>query len=279
MSRRFPFTTYPSSWYRIMDSADLKPGQTRTVHWFGRQLEVRRTGSSVSVTGYPVTETNGIIAVFHDDLGREPFFDIPAVSDRPGWTPYTRRNWRIRTHVQEIVENGADGAHQLSVHGAIELPVAAAEPDGHYFRGGFTAKYADRSDPTIYGIKATFIDIGMGFTHLEMEIDYAGMAIRRFIHMSYTPVDEAHVEVSFAIRTFDLGDPELTELVHNQINEAVWVDFERDIPIWENKCYRSLPAHLTAAETQEPARLCAGEGDIAKIRTWARQFYPTREFV
>jgi phenylpropionate dioxygenase-like ring-hydroxylating dioxygenase large terminal subunit len=38
VSGRFPFPPYPAGWFRVCDSSDLRSGQVRTLHYFGRDL-------------------------------------------------------------------------------------------------------------------------------------------------------------------------------------------------------------------------------------------------
>lgn len=39
---RYPFTPYPNSWYRVANSADIKPKQSKRVSYFGKELLVFR---------------------------------------------------------------------------------------------------------------------------------------------------------------------------------------------------------------------------------------------
>ena len=79
---------------------------------------------------------------------------------------------------------------------------------------------------------------------------------------TYTPIDLETVEVHFAMMAArsDARDP--TGELSKKSLRATLVEFEKDIPIWENKIYRAHPL------------LCPGDGPIAHYRRWARQFYP-----
>jgi hypothetical protein len=74
---------------------------------------------------------------------------------------------------------------------------------------------------------------------------------------SLTPVDEenVHLRWSFTV-TRNLASSVGADFVDGLINAV-----QPDIPIWENKIYRSAPL------------LCDGDGPIAEFRSWARQFY------
>ncbi|MEM9069335.1 MAG: Rieske 2Fe-2S domain-containing protein [Myxococcota bacterium] len=45
MEKRFPFTDFPSGWYVVGLSRDLRPGQVQTVRYFDRELVLYRTAS------------------------------------------------------------------------------------------------------------------------------------------------------------------------------------------------------------------------------------------
>src|SRR5260221_7667659 len=45
MPSRFPGLSYPSGWFRIAKSGDLKPGQIRSLRYFGVDLDLFRTAS------------------------------------------------------------------------------------------------------------------------------------------------------------------------------------------------------------------------------------------
>jgi 3-ketosteroid 9alpha-monooxygenase subunit A len=226
---------------------------------------------------YPVMEFDGVIAIYYDELGREPEWRVPELGEHEGqraWTPFARRTWKIRTHVQEILENGPDVAHQVIVHNAISVPDLECTVAGTTFTGRLSGKYDYPGAPP-GGISVTgeFINIGMGFTHMQIADHMAGQTISRQVQFCWTPIDDELVEASIAQRIPDLGDPAMTEQVRSAIVLATYEDFERDIPIWENKIYRSLPARARHGRGEQPSALCEGEGDIARFRNWSRQFY------
>jgi phenylpropionate dioxygenase-like ring-hydroxylating dioxygenase large terminal subunit len=324
--------SYPTSWYRALNSADLLAGEIKSVHYFGRDLAIFRDedghphvvdaycphlGANLAVGGslegggivcpfhgwkfsgkgeclgipytnkipsqaalraYPTRELNGVIAMFYDELRREPEWFVPEITDyhdKETWTDHIWKTWKVRTHVQEIFENGPDWSHQKVVHCALNFPTSKSEADGVTFTGTFTGVYdagEGFSESTVTQT-STYIDYGLGFTHLDMVIDYEGMLVNREIQFCITPIDEEYVDASLSTRTKSLGDAELTQTVHELIAFHTWRSFDEDIPIWENKIYRGLPSRLEHNRGEDPAHLAEGEGDIAKFRNWARQFY------
>ena len=174
VSSRFPFSPYPTGWFRVAASSALRPGQVLSLRYFGRDLvlfrgesgepvlldahcphlgahlglgRVRgdsiqcpfhgwcfdRGGTCTSVPyarkippkavtrAWPVCEANGVVMAWYHPRREAPTWQFPvfAESTDPEFTPFiTGPRWpRIRTHVQELAENGMDIAHFSFLHG------------------------------------------------------------------------------------------------------------------------------------------------------------------
>ncbi len=73
---------------------------------------------------WEVRELDGLILVHHA-LGGEPAaFEIPPLAEARSteWSPKLSKRWRVRTHVQETLENIVDPAHFVAVHGMLVPP-------------------------------------------------------------------------------------------------------------------------------------------------------------
>src|SRR5258706_4225968 len=79
-------------------------------------------------------DASGFLLVWHDPSGAPPAWEPPNLPEigAAAWTPIARRQWRVRTHVQETNENNCDSAHLRFVHGLIE-PTSTAHADGATF--------------------------------------------------------------------------------------------------------------------------------------------------
>src|SRR6185503_15752072 len=164
MPSRFPFTSFPAGWFRVASSADLKPGEVRPLHYFGRDLVIFRgqdgaahvldahcahLGAHLGLGGrvegnnlvcpfhhwtydgggacvavpyatklpdahvpcWPVREVNGHVMVWKSIDGEPPSWEFPEMPEfrASDWTPFhPGKSWRIRTHIQELGENGMD---------------------------------------------------------------------------------------------------------------------------------------------------------------------------
>ncbi|RJL35919.1 Rieske 2Fe-2S domain-containing protein [Bailinhaonella thermotolerans] len=233
--------------------------------------------SQARLRTFPVQEVNGVVAVFYDERGERPAWTVPELDSMgPGqdWIGPRVRGWKVRTHVQEIFDNAADSAHQKTLHAALEYVTASAEFDGPYYRGEFHGTYdAGEGLPEAQAYaRNRSLQAGLGFSLMRSTIDYAGYQVERSVMLSVTPIDEEHVHYLSYQYTLDAGD-ELTPAVHEMISDQWEKALLEDIPIFENKVFRSLPSRARYNGGEAPAFLCEGEGDIARLRNWARQFY------
>jgi 3-ketosteroid 9alpha-monooxygenase subunit A len=231
------------------------------------------------VRAYPAREVNGMIVVYYEARGRQPTWEVPEIPgyfDVETWTPHVSKSWTIRTHIQEIVENGADAAHAVSVHGAREVPTMKFRSRGPYWHGTFDGRYDVEVDGQSMGevvLDGVLEQIGLGFAHTETKTAYSGLDVTHQSQSCFTPVDEDHMEFTLVTRTLRLEDDELTKMVADAMTVPFQQVVESDIPIWENKIYRHLPSRSGTQRLEAPARLCRADRTIAQVRRWSRQFY------
>jgi len=211
---------------------------------------------------YPTRERHGLLYFWFHEGGAEPSFELPEIPEfgDPAFTPdWSRTEWKIRTHPQEILENGVDWQHLPTVH-KMEPPEGFRfEADGAY--STWTVGAAKNADP-LGGAHDT-IDIRTDNYGLGIVVSrYVGF-FSTLLHLAYTPIDEETCIVavgSIGSRTSRSGEQagELLEAYMADVTNQI----ECDKPIWENKRYRANPG------------LCDEDGPIPEYRKWARQFYP-----
>ena len=84
----------------------------------------KRIPANARVGSYPTVEKNGVIYFWYHAEGEAPSFEIPLlpeVADPDFTSPWSRTEWTIRTHPQEILENGVDFQH-------LTLPQSSEHP-------------------------------------------------------------------------------------------------------------------------------------------------------
>lgn len=323
MPSRFPFTSYPTGWFRIAASREVPVGAVRPLRYFGRDLVLFRTADGqanlldahcphlgthmghggqvigntlqcpfhgwrfsgngacalipyahkIPVTArsnaWPVEEVNGQILTWHDPAGRAAAWRVPEMPEyrSPDWTPFRKGSrWVIRTHVQELAENGVDNAHFPFLHSqqtermrteALELngPQLTHRTFHHYRLFGLAKFFVDDVsgplDTTLHGlgcvVNRTCVD-----ARIKLHYTFA---------FYFTPIDEEHTEVSSMLAMRKLSVPFANSILLRKGIVEGKRTIDQDVPIWENKRYRERPT------------LCEGDGPIMQYRKWAAQFY------
>ncbi len=204
---------------------------------------------------WPVHELDGVILVHHAPEHSEPTWRVPALPEAHSedWVLFHKKQWRIRTHVQEISENIVDPVHFRYVHGTLSLPEAEFSSEGHVFRIDSKVVQPTPRGPVNGRIQAEAH--GAGY----WAIRFTGITDVTFISAA-TPVGPEHVALR---HTFFARMPPEVGATHN-VGRALVTEIirqvEEDIPIWENKIYRTRPL------------LSAGDRSIPAFRHWSRQF-------
>ena len=214
---------------------------------------------------HPVIERNESVYIWHDDLDREPFFDVPDIfadfSDGRTIDDYhpQQRLYRPteRLHPQYVLENGVDFAHFKYVHKTPIVPLFTR----HDFSGptsyvDFTITFEGDDGQSIddvrSGVEAINGGLGVAVTRSW------GMVDNRTIS-AITPVDERTCDVRFTVY---IGREHQRA---QEFGQMVIDQFAADIEIWSHQRYRATPA------------LAPSESDsFLAFRNWAAQFYPEK---
>jgi 3-ketosteroid 9alpha-monooxygenase subunit A len=211
--------------------------------------------SRARLDAWPLEEANGLLFLYHGPDRSLPSWKVPALAEygSDAWSPYERRQWRIRTHVQEIAENIVDPGHFRWVHRTLTFPRTQIEPDGHAFRSFSSVTQPTPRGPVEGRINAE--GFGLGF----WTVRFSGITDLLLISAA-TPIDDDFVDLrlSFAVKR---GTPPGSEA---KVGAALIAEIARqvdeDVPIWEHKIYRTTPA------------LTAVDAPVAALRKWSAQF-------
>ncbi|MBC7174559.1 MAG: aromatic ring-hydroxylating dioxygenase subunit alpha, partial [Polyangiaceae bacterium] len=184
-----------------------------------------------------VREHDGAVYAWFDRHGGAPTHEpprLPTFDGRPLRRFTKKRGWVVRTHVQEITENGLDSAHFETVH-KLGLPARSecSSPDAQPF------ELRQEYDAPYFGLSAK-LTVRLhepGVHHTLTELGDVGA----FVLSTLTPVDEEHVHHRFSF----LAKPSKLPLVGRVLTEFLMREaarqYEQDIPIWENKKYLDRP--------------------------------------
>lgn len=230
------------------------------------------------IHAYPTIERQGMILIYYSSDYSSPTWEVPQFEDdlHGNWSKATYSNIIIKTHIQELAENGFDVAHFEPVHGSEEnsIELDKKQPFGPELLFALNLVYPGNGIGRFgkkVGVRAQWRFSGLGvFDNYVTLRDYP-MELRQYFF--FTPLDEERVRIQVALRInkdkIKLLSPLryfVTKLIEKQNKKILLNNFEEDRPIWENKKFR------------EPPILCDGDGPIIHLRTWMKQFY-TQETV
>jgi nitrite reductase/ring-hydroxylating ferredoxin subunit len=217
----------------------------------------RKIPPKARVGTWPVREINGVVLVWHDADGRAPWFEIPPLPEygSPAWSKVTPVSTTIRTGWREVLENSVDRAHFQALHQYPEPPKMEFSTDGPRFRMRSEVRWKR------FGIhRDVRLDIdGVGPSYAITR----GVGEASFVVIgTILPIDEDTVvhRMSFMVSReipFLLREPARRLMIYLARRE-----FERDVPIWENKIGHRRPV------------LCDVDGPIGRFRAWTEQFFP-----
>jgi nitrite reductase/ring-hydroxylating ferredoxin subunit len=212
---------------------------------------------------WPVRERDGVVYFYYDAEGRAPAFDVPEGPYRQGvsWSRPMYFKWRIRMHIQEVVENAVDTAHFPVVHAYARPPVIEKlETNGPSFTVQLTTQ---RFGMNFVGPSPMTISYhGMGVTHAHVMAKLGNkLGIETGVILNTTPVDQEHCEITIMARFRKSWNPLWNTILRPIMQHEIRNDFRNDIPIWEAKRYYEKPM------------LSAADGPIQVLRKWCRQFY------
>ncbi|KAL6049650.1 cholesterol 7-desaturase [Balamuthia mandrillaris] len=224
---------------------------------------------------WPCSEVNGAIFVWYHADDAPPEWQVPVIPELKAgspssWVYHARAEHEVNTHIQDIPENVADYTHLDVLHIPFMIPGLGLDklinhkwelewrpgeaPDVHL-------AYVDiKPYVTLKGwkvpgsqlhVKAT--QVGPGIIHL----DFMTMFGRLVVIQTPTPINEQLLIVKHAV----FAEPKVPRFFAKISLKGILVQFERDIPIWNNKTFRHKPV------------LVLNDGPIAKFRRWFSHFY------
>ena len=219
---------------------------------------------NAGLRAWPVHETSGVVLIHFSETGAAPRWRMPDLPEwgEPGWLGYETVRWRIRMHVQELTENIPDTAHFAYVHEVPGTPCAEVEIKDHVYR---QRSYFAETGETFtvqeaHGLGLVWLRSAPQASRSEpkaSEVHKGGLVFLTAI----TPIDDQHCELVLLFLAREESDTPVMSAENRALIQLIADTTARDVPIWEHKVYR------------EKAALVPGDGPIAQLRRWARQFY------
>jgi hypothetical protein len=210
---------------------------------------------------------SGQIFVWYHPEGAAPEWEPPVIFEAtdPAWTGLLpARTWRLRTHVQEFCENGADNVHSTWLHGQKSV-TQSVEVEGPVYT------HRTRQRFTLFGLVKQLSREAEGT--LDISCHGLGIVVERgkvnmMLTMEYclvffpVPVDDTCIELHSVLSIRRLPSELATRLLWKKSAAEMETIINQDVPVWESKRWMARPV------------LVAEDGPIHAYRSWARQFYP-----
>ena len=187
-----------------------------------------------------------MILVWHHLEGKAPEWKpevVPEILDPRLRAPRTHE-WTIKSHPQEIMENGVDFAHFTTLHGW-KCKAIHWEPDGPYYRLKIDVD-TGAEDQAATASVTTDVDSfnsGPGFLYTRFKGEMDGIAVN-----ALTPVGPEKLHIMHRYYAHKRCEPEVVKAFFDfYVN-----DYNLDVPIWSNKIYRETPLLGRAREGLRP---------------------------
>jgi len=182
------------------------------------------------------------------------------------WTYHGRTEHHITAHIQEIPENGSDVAHLNILHSQ----AAWSKLLKHHWTGSWKASTAEGEEHLAH-IKVTewldFFGLRVPFSAQEANITQEGPGIVyldfyfKFGHVvvieTVTPLGPFHQQADHTIMSTGWVPRAMCKFMLQSLAQQ----FEKDVPIWNNKAFINNPLLLKE------------DGNIGPFRRWYSKFY------
>jgi phenylpropionate dioxygenase-like ring-hydroxylating dioxygenase large terminal subunit len=234
-------------------------------------------GKKAELQAYPTLIRQGLVLIYYSCDDASPTWEVPQFDDdiQGNWTQPVYSEIIIKTHIQELAENGFDVAHFHPVHGSEEntIELDKKQPFGPFLYFALNLVYPGSGIGKFGGrvqVRAQWRFSGLGVFDNHVTLKDYPMELRQYFF--FTPIDEDRVRIQVALRInkdkIKLPNPLqylVLKLIEKKNKKILLLNFEQDRPIWENKKFR------------EPPILCEGDGPILHLRHWMKQFYNAEE--
>ncbi len=251
---------------------------------YARQIP-RRAAAPGAVRSWPLREQSGYIAIWYDEEGGQPNWDLPAIDvwNTEDWGDWVFNRAIIKAHGREVIENVVDAGHFPSVHGGVPLQFdnifrqysvtqisrIESRPECDLIQPGnfpidFSAMRDMREehatdawgDATYHGPNVMYY-----FTESRSE----PMSFQSWWVNYHTPINNEEIELTSGVIVASLDERPLPAEFKDMYPRSAIAAFSQDAEIWRTKVYQPNPI------------LCDGDGPVNKLRKWYERFYLPRQ--
>jgi phenylpropionate dioxygenase-like ring-hydroxylating dioxygenase large terminal subunit len=204
---------------------------------------------------WPIRESLGVIFVWYHPHRLAPMWEVATIPEieAGGWVLGERHDWVIRTHIQEITENGQDYAHFRAVHGTVGPPETEYKVDGFTARSVINTEMMTPRGPMTGTIDSAFVGPGQAIVRFT---DVTAVTVNQ----QTTAIDSQTTHLRWQL--YHLAGVSDGKLRLNQARMRDLVkQINQDRPIWDNKRYVPRPI------------IVQGDGPVLAYRSAFARFY------
>ncbi|WP_298692809.1 Rieske 2Fe-2S domain-containing protein [uncultured Sphingomonas sp.] len=204
---------------------------------------------------WPIEESLGIVYVWYHPRRAAPKWDVATADEitQEGWVCAEKHDWVVKTHVQEITENGQDYAHFRAVHGTSGPPATEFKMEGWARRNVVVSEMTTPRGPMTGKIDTWAQGPGQSITRFT---DITQVTMMQQI----TAVDGHTTHVRWQLyHPPGISEGKMRVTVARMRDLVKQVN--QDIPIWETKRFQLHPL------------LVKNDGPILAYRRAYQRFY------
>lgn len=225
----------------------------------------KKISSPAQLALTPVQELAGFIMAFHVAESSSCRWDPPKLEEvtANGQPFVVVKTWDVKTHVQEVGENGYDTAHFSVLHKFFNISYANGSVEFDT-QGPILSQRNLQSHSKLFGKTRSYIgdvtSYGLGTLVIKSRLEDTFKF--EFTHLLFmTPIKDELTKVTIALSISKLKLPFISKFIQRKIFSDTIRAVEQDKMIWDNKIYQQLP-------------LLPESDPIMIFRRWAQQFYP-----
>ncbi|MGH8454459.1 MAG: Rieske 2Fe-2S domain-containing protein [Nevskiales bacterium] len=227
----------------------------------------KRIPPKARIQTWETCEQNKMLFVWNDPEGNGPTPDVAIPRIEPvfkpdEWSDWSVVTWTINNNCRELIDNIADMAHFVSVHGSDNVVYFADIFEDHkatQVMVGANQKLGGKDEylTTI----ASYYGPAYQITHMFGSM--GGYPVESILLNSHTPIDQNSFELRFGVlvKKFPGMTQEACDAMVKQYVDLTNKAFGEDVEIWHNKVRIDNPL------------LCDGDGPVYQNRQWYEQFY------
>jgi len=226
----------------------------------------KRIPPKARIKSWPTLVENKLLFVWNDPEGNppDPAQKIPRIEpvfQPEEWSDWSLVKWTIHNNCRELIDNIADVAHFVSVHGSDNVVYFANLFEGHKATQVMVGANRRLGGGEYLTTIASYYGPAYQITHMFGKM--GGHPVESILMNSHTPIDPNRFELRFGVlvKKFPGMSAEQCEAMVKQYVDLTNKAFSEDVEIWHNKVRIDNPL------------LCDGDGPVYQNRQWYEQFY------